>query len=146
MHNFTYKKRLLRKSKRHIKKRKTNKKYKLTKKTRHSRRKVKGGGKWTNVKTLPGDDICPICLNKFSETPNNAVYTTNCGHHIHNDCLEEVCKQKGEESPCPICRTPLSMDCMDVWAFKNKALGNPNKPDDAPLDDDEINKIYNEQP
>jgi hypothetical protein len=52
-----------------------------------------------------------------------------------------------QNTPCPICRTNISgedlYDCMDVWAFKNKALG---RGDDKPyFSNVELQKIYDKQ-
>ena len=112
--------------------RKTTKRNKHVKKFRTMRNKkyMRGGGNWIDGDTLPEDEICSICLQKFSETPEQAVYKTNCGHVFHNNCLNNTCvsnEKAGRDLVCPLCRKELQTDdgeqCMDVWAFANKALG-----------------------
>ena len=101
------------------------------------KRKYKGGGKWLNHQN-PGvleNTLCPICLAEFEDTPNQAIYQTECGHIFHNDCLSAVCDLM--QWRCPICRQSLTeADCTDVYAFKEKILG------DYGFNDPEIRKIY----
>ncbi|PHU03924.1 hypothetical protein BC332_29175 [Capsicum chinense] len=49
---------------------------------------------------LGEDDICPICLEKFSEESMVAV-TTPCSHIFHRSC---VFSWLSENSSCPMCR------------------------------------------
>jgi hypothetical protein len=69
------------------------------------------------------DDICPICHDNYGTT--KGIYKTECNHIFHNDCLNEYCELKHGEISCPICRGDVGDACMAVWAFKEKALGNP---------------------
>jgi hypothetical protein len=114
--------------------------------SKKSKKQFRGGGDWINytdniVKNQP---TCPICTESFSNNPNKAIYITDCKHLFHNDCLFELCEHN-ENSVCPICRAELDMTCMDVWAFKKKALG---RIDGKHLfnDDNKILNIYNSQP
>jgi len=127
---LTNHKRKSHKKRRH--RRKTTKRNKHVKKfkTMHNKKYMKGGGKWIDGDTVPEDEICSICLLKFSETPEQAVYKTNCGHLFHNNCLNNTCvsnERAGRDLVCPICRADLEtedgMQCTDVWAFTNNALG-----------------------
>ena len=117
-------------------KRKSIKKMRSIKKN-GNKRKYKGGGKWLNHQN-PGvleNTLCPICLAEFEDTPKQAIYQTECGHIFHNDCILAVCNLM--QWHCPLCRQPLSEnDCTDVYAFKEKALG------DYGFNDPEIRKIY----
>jgi hypothetical protein len=146
---------------------KYSKKSKKTKKIRKNRKRVRknekrsilsrkkrGGqprsGIWVNPQDIDTNDVCAICTENF--TPGKATYKTSCGHTFHNDCLNAWCEKtfnmETQNTPCPICRTNISgedlYDCMDVWAFKNKALG---RGDDKPyFSNVELQKIYEEQP
>jgi len=124
---------------------------KMTKRNKHvkkfttmrNQKYMRGGGKWIDGDTLPEDEICSICLQKFSETPEQAVYRTNCGHVFHNNCLNNTC-EAGRYMVCPLCRKELQTgdgeQCMDVWAFANKALGFGNNLDEK------SRAIYDAQP
>ena len=111
-------------------KRRTRRSNKPSRKTRHSKKYFGvGGGEWIDSETLPEEDICPICHEEFSKTPEQAVYKTDCGHVFHNNCLNRLCEtsEKNSITPkCPLCREDLynekSDQCTDVWAFANKAL------------------------
>jgi hypothetical protein len=106
---------------------------KMTKRNKYTRnfrtirnKKYLGGGNWID-NNLPEE--CSICLLKFSETPELAVYETKCGHKFHNNCLNNTCisgENQGIVPKCPLCRAVLETDdlyqCTDVWAFANKAL------------------------
>ena len=123
--------------------------HKSSRKMRHKSRKMRmrrGGGKWVNKDhpDLANQSTCPICLDEFSDTPNKAIYKASCGHLFHNNCLLEHCDARHGNADCPICRANLGTDCMDVYAFKEKAIDNP---EGRPLfdGDEEVLKIYNEQ-
>ena len=109
-----------------------------------------GGGEWLNSKDpeLIVQEVCPICLEKFNETPNKAIYKSDCGHIFHNDCLVKVCEGTDmEKMNCPLCRKPLEDDCNDVYAFREKVLGRQYAPEGAPyFSDPEIQNIYENQP
>ena len=106
--------------------RKTRKNRKST--TRRNKKYV-GGGKWIDNDTLPIEDLCPICHEEFSKTPEQAIYKTDCGHVFHNNCLNNMCDsnhRNNSNQVCPICRAELNTEksdqCTDVWAFANEAL------------------------
>ena len=142
-----YSKRVLKKT------RKTRKGGRKNKKLSRLSRRKRGGqpksGTWVNPQEIDINDICAICAENF--TPDKAIYRTSCGHTFHNDCLNAWCEktynQETKTTPCPICRTNISghdvYDCVDVWAFKNNALG---REDGNPyFSNIELQKIYNEQ-
>jgi len=117
--------------KRKSKKRNSNKNNKTKRNKRKYKRKrtFRGGGEWIDNESLPEEDICPICHEEFSKTPEQAVYKTDCGHVFHNNCLNSMClsNHKNDSIPvCPICRADLntvkSDQCTDVWAFANELL------------------------
>jgi len=117
------------KSKKKHKKQKTKKNKKRNKRQSRKNKTFRGGGRWVDNETIPEDDICPICHEEFSKTPEQAVYKTDCGHVFHNNCLNSMClsNHKNDSSPvCPICRADLNTDksdqCTDVWAFANELL------------------------
>ena len=98
---------------------------------------------WLDTTQYNPDDICSICLQKYTTT--KGVYKTDCGHIFHNDCLIQLCDSKKEnitEVPCPICRANIPYTtCMDVWAFKEHAL------DTSSFNGNEhLLKIYNKPP
>jgi hypothetical protein len=161
---FTKRRRQIKKTKITNRKRKTQKRRrngrkitkKITKRNKHSRKfrtrrnkKYSGGGTWIDVDnddTFNADDECPICLNRFSDTPELAIYKTDCGHIFHNNCLNRTCitaERAGNDIACPSCRTPLetedSMQCTDVYAFRNKTL-------DASVLEPTNRAIYEAQP
>ena len=120
---------------------------KLLHKKRKSQRsrinkKYLGGGDWIVNDNLPDEDICPICHEKFSETPEQAIYKTDCNHVFHNNCLNEICIRSetgGVKPTCPICRKELDLnECTDLWAFKEGVL-------DADGLKPEIKEIYDNQ-
>jgi hypothetical protein len=171
---FTKKRRQIKKTKITNRKRKTQKKgrngRKMTKRNKHSRKfrtrrnkKYSGGGTWIDVdndNTFNDDDECPICLNRFSDTPDLAIYKTDCGHIFHNNCLNRTCltaETAGNDLVCPSCRADLdtedSMQCTDVYAFRNKTLDTSNLDprnrtiyDAQPDVDENDNEIINEDP
>lgn len=142
------------KRRRQYKKHITNHKRKTQKKSRKFRtkrnKKYSGGGTWINVDNLDDvHDICPICLQKFSETPTLAIYKTYCGHIYHNNCLNESCNSTRGIPKCPTCRSvlqkaaigkePAREDCTEVSLFERKELNNPN------ILDKKNREIYNAQ-
>jgi hypothetical protein len=171
---FTKRRRQIKKTKITNRKRKTQKKRrngrKMTKRNKHSRKfrtrrnkKYSGGGTWIdldNDNTFNADDECPICFQSFSETPDLAIYKTDCGHIFHNNCLNRTCitaERAGNDLRCPICRADLetedSMQCTDVYAFRNKTLDtssldprNRTIYDAQPNVDENDNEIINEDP
>jgi hypothetical protein len=88
------------------------------------------------------NDICPICKSRLGTSA--AIYMTECDHIFHNDCLDAECVSRNGNVNCPICSADLGNDCISVWGFKNKALGNANG---APLfnGNQHILSIYNNQ-
>lgn len=77
---------------------------------------------WIDTSQYNPNDICPICHEKYGTA--KAIYKTNCNHIFHNDCLNEYCELQQGEITCPLCRADVGNLCMDVWAFKEHALGN----------------------
>ena len=106
-----------------------------------------GGGNWVNSKddVVVEDAMCPICHENFAETPNQAIYKSVCGHVFHNDCMLQVCQLPLDKRICPMCRKPLEDDCSDVYAFKNKALVDPDNEEAPYFKDIEIQNIYENQ-
>jgi len=106
-----------------------------------------GGGNWVNSKddVVVEDAMCPICHENFAETPNQAIYKSDCGHVFHNDCMLQVCQLPLDKRICPMCRKPLEDDCSDVYAFKNKALVDPDNEEAPYFEDIEIQNIYENQ-
>ncbi|KAF2649144.1 hypothetical protein K491DRAFT_721947 [Lophiostoma macrostomum CBS 122681] len=52
------------------------------------------------------EDICPVCLEKFTES--DKVVSTVCGHHIHSECLALWSSSANEgRNLCCICRREL---------------------------------------
>jgi hypothetical protein len=135
------------KSKKSRKSRKSRKS-KKSRKSRKSRKNktFRGGGKWVVENDDLPETMCPICFYDFSETPDQAVYKTDCGHVFHNNCLNKYCiknERRGNPQICPMCRKDLNTEksdqCTDVWAFKNKALATSRL-------DQKNREIYDRQP
>ena len=128
---------------------KYSRKYKKTRqnKTKYSRknsRKIQKGGRFLTYGDVDRNDICGVCNIKFYDTPDKAIYKTNCNHLFHNDCLNKLCEENNGELMCPTCQQD-NIDCMSIWAFKNKRLGNPNGERPVGLESDEIFEVYNEE-
>ena len=111
---------------------------------------------WNDYETLieqgkiTDDADCPLCLQKFTDTRDQAIYRSGCCKVLfHNDCLLSMCERKDREDKvqtqrriagqefrdiitnCPICRFDnIDSECTDVYAFRRKELGDPN---DAPV-------------
>jgi hypothetical protein len=171
---FTKRRRQIKKTKITNRKRKTQKKgrngRKITKRNKHSRKfrtrrnkKYSGGGTWIDVDnddTFNAHDECPICLQRFSDRPDLAIYKTVCNHIFHNNCLNRTCiiaERAGNDLVCPICRadleTEVSMQCTDVYAFRNKTLDTSGLDatnraiyEAQPNVDENDNEIINENP
>jgi len=97
---------------------------------------------WLDKDEYTPDDLCTICHDTYGTS--QAIYKTNCNHNFHNNCLNEYCETYSGEVVCPVCRSDIEYGCMDVWAFKEKALGNPRG---EPLfnGNEHVTAIYNEQ-
>jgi len=97
---------------------------------------------WIDTSQYDQSDICPICHEEYGTT--KAIYKTVCNHNFHNDCLNEYCESANGEIYCPICRADIGYACTDVWAFKEKVLGNSRG---GPLfnGNKHILEIYNNQ-
>ena len=94
---------------------------------------------WVDVTEYNKNDLCPICLEDYGT--EQAIFKTPCNHMFHNNCLNKYCERNQGNVVCPVCRSDIGHSCMDVWAFKEKALG---KPDEKPLfDSQHIYNIYN---
>ena len=113
----------------------TRKNTRTSRKQRNQRkqRKQRGGGTFKLGASLASDEICNICFATFAETPELVAFTTKaCKHTFHAKCLVQWCEAVPpgqaivdmDTKGCPTCRTPLKEDCMQVWAFLNKALAN----------------------
>ena len=102
---------------------------------------------WFLSSEVDAGEICPLCLEKFTDSPSKVVYKTSCNHLFHNNCLNDFCKdckQKYKQPFCPLCRNereereenglPFNpdfdtenfeiQDCEIVSAFRNKELHN----------------------
>lgn len=79
---------------------------------------------WIDPSQYDANDICPICHDNYGTT--QAIFKTKCNHIFHNDCLNGYCETYNGEVLCPVCRSDIEYACTDVWAFKEKALGNQN--------------------
>jgi hypothetical protein len=113
--------------------RRRNNKNKRTSRKQRKQRKQQGGGTFKLGASLGPEDVCNICFATFAETPELIAFTTKaCKHTFHAKCLVQWCEAvpPGQASVdidtkgCPTCRAPLKEDCMQVWAFVNKALAN----------------------
>ena len=126
---------------------KSGSKKKFKKRNNSKKKSKRGGGKvWKTYKEVDSDEVCPICLEKYVDTPTQAIYKTWCGHLFHNDCLHSYCELNEEGTQCPICKRHIQDDkhqnCMDVWAFKTKSL---SLEDNTELLPEDMAKIYNDQ-
>jgi hypothetical protein len=50
---------------------------------------------------LSDDQVCPICLLQFKDTPTIQVFALPCGHQFHGMCIQNVADQNQK---CPYCR------------------------------------------
>jgi|GEM_PF-4408122 len=100
---------------------------------------------WVSPNQYDPTDTCPICYEEYGLA--QAVYKTSCGHLFHNDCLNAHFEAHNPymNPTCPVCRSDVPNANMDVWAFKNKALG--SRPGHELFNGDEhLIQIYNAQP
>jgi hypothetical protein len=75
---------------------------------------------WIDPNEYDANDDCPICYENLGVT--KGIYKTSCGHIFHNNCLLDYCESRNGEIECPICRSNLEYECMNVWAFKHMSL------------------------
>ena len=109
----------------------------IAKKTRRIAKKYFGGGDWIPNTNINNNDRCGICNLLFVDTPELAIYQTDCGHLFHNNCLFNKCQDNRNTWICPICNELISEnDCMDVWAFKTKSM------DERDFQNNQIRGIY----
>lgn len=104
---------------------------------------------WLPKEEYNSTDKCKLCNKPYGTT--KAIYETPCGHRFHNDCLNKDCLAKEKtmhtmNTSCPVsgCGKDIGYACMDVYAFKNKALQHVDgkKLFDG---DEHLGKIYNDQ-
>lgn len=59
----------------------------------------------SNITVCLSQEECPICLDEFE--PGRALFTAECGHKYHFNCLlENVNHDEANSDKCPICRRP----------------------------------------
>ena len=78
---------------------------------------------------------CAICFLPLSDNTNGEVFTTNCQHNFHRDCIDRAC---AHQAP-PVCICPLCRTVLDP---------NPNPNPNAipnPLFAEEIENLYRVQ-
>ena len=154
-------KKYTRKNKKTIKRRKPKKTFRKRKSTRNRNKKQIGGGDWLSKTSeeVVENPKCPICLRSFIPEPDStpeqieqAVYRAGCGHIFHNNCVLRICQYPNEsQKKCPICRTPLTEDCNDVWAFRNRRMHDHDDPNSDNIiheifNNEEVENIYKNQP
>jgi len=105
-------------------------------------------GKWVSPEHYNPRDICSICQEDLGT--QQAIYKTPCNHFFHNNCIDQYCNIEGKIDQetgqftlsCPICRSKWNENvCNDVWAFQEKALGQPLPFENNP----HILQIYEQQ-
>jgi len=90
---------------------------------------------WVGLDEYNHDDICTICQEQYGK--NKAIYKTPCNHFFHNNCLNDYCETTIHgQIVCPVCRKKIEHACMDVWAFKEKAM------DTDTFKNHHVNSIY----
>ena len=80
---------------------------------------------WIDTTQYDPAELCSICHEPYGTT--TAIYKTPCRHIFHNDCLYNYCKSTNGKIVCPVCRADVEEACMDVSAFKEKALYEPSE-------------------
>ena len=99
---------------------------------------------WLDVTEYNPKDECPICHEDFGT--EQAIYKTPCNHIFHNNCLNTYCEAYNGNVLCPMCRQDIEYSCMDIWAFKNKSLGDSKNPNNAPsFNSKHVSDIYYSQ-
>jgi hypothetical protein len=53
---------------------------------------------------------CPICFEKFDETPQINVCTNKCSHKFHCKCIQEWIDITNGTGTCPMCRADIDME------------------------------------
>jgi hypothetical protein len=51
--------------------------------------------------TLSDDEVCPICLLQFRDTPTIQIFALPCGHQFHGMCIQN---EADKNHKCPYCR------------------------------------------
>jgi hypothetical protein len=64
--------------------------------------------------------LCTLCDKPYGSS--QAIFKTPCDHLFHNNCLNEYC-EKNNNNICPVCGKDIGYSCTDVYAFKEKLLG-----------------------
>jgi hypothetical protein len=98
---------------------------------------------WLDNNEYKEHELCSICQEIYGTT--QAIFKTKCNHNFHNNCLNDYCEHKKGKILCPVCRANIEDSCMDVWAFKNKALGNISG-EQLFNGKEHVLNIYNNQP
>ena len=126
-----------------LRKIKKSRKYIKIKKSKTLRKYIKKqkGGRWVSYSDVDRNDICRLCNKKFYDTPDKAIYITNCDHLFHNNCLNKLCEENNGELTCPTCHQD-EINCMGIWAFEKKRLGTPGAARPPGVEEDEIFEIY----
>uniref|UniRef100_A0A915MLY1 RING-type domain-containing protein n=1 Tax=Meloidogyne javanica TaxID=6303 RepID=A0A915MLY1_MELJA len=55
---------------------------------------------------VPEEDLCPICLSKWSENPKPTISGRKCNHIFHKDCVYGWLESDVYPLTCPTCRQP----------------------------------------
>jgi hypothetical protein len=64
---------------------------------------------------LSDDQVCPICLLQFKDTPTIQVFALPCGHQFHSMCIQNEADQGHK---CPYCRCcQLLVLCIHIAVF-----------------------------
>ena len=91
-------------SKKRIAKKSMKKNTRKHKKRTHRRKHRKSGKRFRFFGGFGEDEDCSICFEPL--TNGNPIFTTNCQHNFHRDCIEDWCNGKAV-CPCPMCKTSL---------------------------------------
>ncbi|KAF8633893.1 hypothetical protein AX15_001196 [Amanita polypyramis BW_CC] len=90
------------------------------------------------------DDECPICFDIRTDS-----IVTPCTHMFCRECImdvlnipsvedtDEIAKYKGDERPCPVCRSPISKDKLFSRAAFESAINDNNAGSSKPENTDE---------
>ena len=91
-------------SKKRIAKKSMKKNTRKHKKRTHRRKHRKSGKRFRFFGGFGEDEDCSICFEPL--TNGNPIFTTNCQHNFHRECIEDWCNGKAV-CPCPMCKTSL---------------------------------------
>ena len=74
----------------------------------------------TRILTKSIEECCTICLDEIEQPEPFATISLPCEHHFHWKCRKTHILVSGEQSTCPLCRTPLAIHTVYITPTDNE--------------------------